>query len=411
MLFDTIVADWSVTIWGVYGQSIDFDTGTSTGATIQIELFDVCRTESSVRTSLGTVYPFASTVVGIDEDHSGIISDPGTGNKISYAFNAAINETSYYYPNIDNTLASIIFCVQIALYDGGTMVNFAEAKVDYTMDLSTSQVTLASSTITSAAGYTDATDTSLSFDGTIEAYFCNPDTFTILPYTELSTTQGSIISVCIRVPNGQYEIKNVESLTIQDYSDGSPSQTIVTNSDVVDSTMSEKTCYDTGNTDTNVCVIKTILRADFYETSSMTLDGSGSVLLELGDSSGTRRRMLRRSTTTTMNDATLSLLPRNSDDDDDDDDDDSSNSSSNRILEQTVEGYKVDPAPFTMISADTSDDDNNSNSNNNDDDESPTYTKKNSTIASIVTGCVIALFLLVAFVYCWFTGRLDDKNV
>ena len=45
--------------------------------------------------------------------------------------------------------------------------------------------------------------------------------------------------------------------------------------------------------DTNVCVVSFLLKADFYDFAALTLTGTGTVLLEFGDASGSRR-MLRR---------------------------------------------------------------------------------------------------------------------
>ena len=212
------VADWSVAIEGVYGQSIDFSTGNSVGASMKVELFDVCRVDSATRTALGTIFPHASTVTGIDEDHSAIVNDPGAGNKIIFSFNSAINTTSIYTNNGDDT-ATVAFCAQVALYDGSTLVNLAEVKVEYTIDLLTDQATLAFNSITSAAGYTDAADSVVTFDGTLQAFFCNPSTYGILPYNELKTTQGSSISVCFQVPDGQFEVKDVVALTVKNAND------------------------------------------------------------------------------------------------------------------------------------------------------------------------------------------------
>jgi len=162
-----VVADWSVTISGVFGNSIDFSTGDSEpGAYFQIELFDVCSIESPAHTSLGTLYPFASTVPGMTEDHTGIVNDPGAGNKISYTFNNDINTTSFYTDNMDNT-ATVLFCARVGLYDSGTLNNWAEVMAEYTIDLTTNDATLTSQSIAPVAEFTDSADSAIAFDGTL----------------------------------------------------------------------------------------------------------------------------------------------------------------------------------------------------------------------------------------------------
>ena len=363
---------------------------------MKVELFDVCRVDSATRTALGTIFPHASTVTGIDEDHSAIVNDPGAGNKIIFSFNSAINTTSIYTNNGDDT-ATVAFCAQVALYDGSTLVNLAEVKVEYTIDLLTDQATLAFNSITSAAGYTDAADSVVTFDGTLQAFFCNPSTYGILPYNELKTTQGSSISVCFQVPDGQFEVKDVVALTVKNANDIYPQQSIISEPNVVSTNTATKTCYDNSNSDTNMCITQFLLNEDFYEASEMTLTGFGTVVLELGDSSGSRK-LLRASF------GASSMVSRPST---------SSNSLTSRRLDETTVEYEVEPAPFTMVSI-TEEVDEGMPSQEEVDEEMPspiisTSNKKQGEVASIVTGCVITAGLIVAFLYCAATGKLDGK--
>lgn len=273
-----------MSISGVYGTSIDFSTGDDSGAVMYVELFDVCRVDSATREDLGVLYP-DDAVYGMGMDDGAIVNDPGCCNKIGYTFLPQINETNMYTDNGDNT-ATIAFCAQVALYDGSSLVNLAEVKIEYTMQLPSQAISLATYTITDAAGFTDADDTNVGFDGSLQAYFCDPNSHVLVDYGV--TGQGTVLSVCFKVPDGQFEIRDVMDLTIAEADGNGPSQVIISDSVVPSSTMALKTCYDSGNGDTNVCVVQFLLRPEFYETSAVTLTGSGTLLLELGDSDGRR---------------------------------------------------------------------------------------------------------------------------
>ena len=367
------VADWSVTIHGVYGSSIDFSTGNSVGADMKVEIYDVCRVDSATRTLMGQLFPFASTVTGMIEDHTGIVNNPGPGNKIAYSFDSAINTTSIF-TDLGDDFGTVNFCAQVGLYDQSTLITLAEVKVQYTLDMrDLLSVTLNSQTITSAGGYTDAADEVVSFDGTLHAYFCNPFTYEALPYNGLSTNQGTTISVCFQIPDGQFEVKDVQELTVKNADDLYPQQPIVEGSNIVSSSIATKTCYDTDTSDTNVCVVQLLLDGEFYEQGEMTLTGTGTVVLELGDSPSGSRKLLRASVATKTN-------------------------TPYRQLEETIEKYEVEPARFTMITAVPQE------------TQAPTSQADDgkSRLASIITGCVFGAVLLVAFIYCVVSGRLDD---
>ena len=104
--------------------------------------------------------------------------------------------------------------------------------------------------------------------------------------------------------DGQYEIKDVTALTVAESGTGTPSQDIIVNSALVESSLSQKTCYDASNEDTNVCVVQFLLKDDFYRYTSFSLTGNGYVLLEFGDASGNRRQLQAASSTSSNTDDT-----------------------------------------------------------------------------------------------------------
>ncbi|CAB9525178.1 expressed unknown protein [Seminavis robusta] len=283
-------ADWHVKIDGVYGQSIDFSTGDDSGATMKVELFDVCRVDSAFREELGEIYP-GNSVEGLEADTNAISHDPGCCNKIAYSFTEAINQTSIYTDNGDGR-ASVAFCAQVALYDGSTLVNLAEVRIEYSIDLNDDKshgaVNVETYTITDAAGYTDASDVDVAFDGRLESYFCDASSFNELHSDGHITEQGSTLSVCFRVPDGQFEISDVMYLTVKNAAESEPYQDLIVGSHIVEDSIALKSCSDHGHDDTNICVVQFILKADFYETSAITLTGFGMVILELGDAPADR---------------------------------------------------------------------------------------------------------------------------
>ena len=253
-----------------------------------IEVYDLCRTESSTRLLQGELYP-SSTVAGVSTDHTGIVSSPGDGNSIAFTFAEGIGDNTAIYTDNGGNSATVEFCVQVGLYHSGSLINFAETKLTYTVDLTTSFTSLTGYTVTEAEAFTDAADEAISFDGTLSAYFCDPNNLAEI-YDGIPRHQGSIFSVCFKVPDGQFEIKDIIDLTMKDIVFAEPTQAIVSNTFVNSPAYAEKTCYDTGSHDTNVCVVSFLLTAAFFDNQALTLSGSGSVLLEFGDATGSRRR-------------------------------------------------------------------------------------------------------------------------
>lgn len=282
-----VAADWSVRIDGVYGQSIDFSTGDAPGASMKVELYDACRVDSAYRQELGELFP-SNQVDGLSMDDSAIYNNPGCCNKISYAFEPDINTTSLFQDNFDGT-GTVAFCAQVGLYDGGTIVNLAEVRVEYKMNTETQEVWLETYSITDAAGYTDAEDSGLGFDGDLQTYFCDPNSRTLMDYGVIG--QGTIMSICLQAPDGQFEVKDVIELTVHGADGYGPSQAILSGSSVVEDSIALKSCYDNGDFDTNICIVQFLLKTEFFETSAVTLTGTGTVLLELGDSN--ERKLLR----------------------------------------------------------------------------------------------------------------------
>ena len=290
------IADWHVTIQTVNAQSFTFETGTGGGTNpnIKIGVSDLCRMEGATRVSVGTMFP-TSSVTGIDAVGTGVVNNPGAGNSISWAFVEGINGNSDIYTDNGDNTATVDFCVEVGLYEDTTLINYAEVKLTYEIDLVTNIPSLTGYTVTQADAFNDATDTALSFDGTLLAYFCNPTTKAEITDDGTKTNQGSIINVCMKVPDGQFEVKDVMDLTVKNAAAASPSQAIIVGSVIQSATTpyATKDCTDVDGSDTNVCVVSFLLKADFYDFAALTLTGTGTVLLEFGDATGARR-MLRR---------------------------------------------------------------------------------------------------------------------
>jgi hypothetical protein len=287
------IADWHVNILTVSDTSFTFETGGGGGATpnIKISVTDKCRMESATRTTVGDFFP-TSNVPGIAANTAGIVNNPGAGNGMSFSFIEGINgNADIYTDNLDNT-ATVEFCVMVGMYDTITLIDFAEIKLTYNIDLVTNIPSLTGYTVTQAEAFNDAADTAVSFDGTLLAYFCNPTTKNILTDDGSKTHQGSILNVCFKVASGSFEVSDIMEFTVKNALAATPSQQIVTGSAVASAIYATKTCTDASNTDTNVCVVSFLLKAEFYDFAGLTLTGTGSVLLEFGDAGA--RRMLRQ---------------------------------------------------------------------------------------------------------------------
>jgi len=293
---DLQIADWHVTITTVNAQSLAFETGAGGGTTpnIKIKVSDMCRLQGATRADVGSLFP-TSNVVGIDANGAGIVNNPGTGNSISWKFVEGINGNAAIFTDDLDTTATVEFCIEVGLYEDVTLINYAEVLLTYDINLVTNFPTLSGYTVSQADAFNDAADTSLTFDGTLLAYFCNGGTKAELTNDGSKTTQGSIIDLCFKVPDGQFEVADVTDLTVKDLNAATPTQAILVGGVIQSATTpyATKSCTDVDASDTNVCVVSFLLKADFYDFAALTLGGSGSVLLEFGDASGSRR-MLRR---------------------------------------------------------------------------------------------------------------------
>jgi hypothetical protein len=291
---DLQIADWHVTITAVTSQGLEFETGAGGGTNpnIKVAVSDLCRLEGATRTTTGNFYP-TSNVLGIDADGAGIVG-PGNANSLDWVFVEGINgNADIYTDNGDNT-ATVDFCIMVGLYEDTVLIDYAESKMTYNIDLTTNIPTLTGYTVTQAEAFNDAADTNIAFDGTLMAYFCNATTKEALTNDGSKTHQGSILNVCFKVPDGQFEVSDVMEFTVKNAGDVTPSQLIITGSAPASALYATKDCTDTDNADTNICVVSFLLKADFYDYSALTLTGTGSVLLEFGDASGSRRRLRRR---------------------------------------------------------------------------------------------------------------------
>ena len=287
------IADWHVSFLTVEDTSFTFETGTGAGANpnIKITVMDKCRMESATRTTVGEFFP-TSTVAGIQADTTKVVNNPGAGNEVSFSFKEGINENAVIYVDNGDNSASVNFCVLVGLYDDITLIDFAEVKLTYNIDLETNIPALTGYTVTQAEAFNDAQDNAVSFDGTLLAYFCDPTTKAILLDTGAKTNQGSTLNVCFKVESGSFEVADIMEFTVKNALAAEPSQLIVTGSAVSSAIYATKECTDVG-TDTNVCLVSFLLKADFYDFAALTLTGTGSVLLEFGDAGA--RRMLRKS--------------------------------------------------------------------------------------------------------------------
>ena len=255
---------------------------------------DKCKMEATAasRNLAGQFFP-ASTVVGIDSDFGGVINNPGAGNSLSFAFVEGINGNTLLYSAAANNMADVNFCIEVGLYENDVLINYAEVKMTYSINLVTNFPTLTGYTVSQAEAFTDAADTDITFDGTLEAYFCDGSNAILTAGPPV--TQGSIMNVCVKAGDGQFEVSDIMDMTIQNVATGNvPSQQIIASSVVAEGPYATKTCTDTGVADTNICVISFLLKADFYDFDALTLSGTGTVLLEFGDAPGTRRRLRRK---------------------------------------------------------------------------------------------------------------------
>lgn len=250
-----------------------------------MEVYDKCRRESAWRNYVGEFCP-SSTVGGINAQ--------GSGSSISFSFSEGINGNSNIYTNVGGNTARVEFCAQVGLYYSGTLVNFAEVKMTYNVDLITNFASLTGFTVTAAEAYTDADDKSFNFDGTLYAYFCNASSYEELIDNGAVIHQGSTLNLCFKVPQGNFEIAGVKDLMIKNAIATEPNQNIISNSVIDTPTYAEKTCHDSSNDDTNVCVVSFLLKAAFYDYSRMTLTGEGTVILEFGGAGGPQRQLRYR---------------------------------------------------------------------------------------------------------------------
>ena len=290
------IADWHVNIETVGAQSISFETGLGAGTTpnIKVSVTDKCRMEATAaeRTSVGQFFP-GDTVLGIDSDFGGVVNNPGAGNSISFTFVEGINGNLDIYSPAASNMADVNFCIEVGLYEDTVLINYAEVKMTYSINLVTNFPTLTGYTVSQAEAFTDAKDVDISFDGTLEAFFCDENNDIIV--SGPNTHQGSIMNVCVKAGDGQFEVSDIIVMTIKNVASGNePSQLIISESAAAEGPYATKTCTDTGVADTNVCVISFLLKADFYDFEALTLTGSGTVLLEFGDAAGTRRKLRRK---------------------------------------------------------------------------------------------------------------------
>jgi hypothetical protein len=301
---DLQIANWGVTVNEVTDQYFAFTTeaGGGTEAKVIVRVYNECRKDASVnRTDVGYFFGGVGTAVaGIAATPDPISILAGAASSINITFVEGIAQNTLLYSESSAIAATVKMCVEIGLYDNdeANLVNFAEIELEYTIDLTEDFAALTGYTVTQAGDFNDPNVAAVTFDGTLGAYFCDKSSPTeALVAASGITIQGSEISVCFRVPDGQFEVKDIISLTVVD--DGATqSQDIISNS--VEQTGTAATplavtvLTDSTTADTNVVVVSFLLYATFFDTAALTLAGTGSVLLEFGGASGSRTRHLRK---------------------------------------------------------------------------------------------------------------------
>ena len=94
------------------------------------------------------------------------------------------------------------------LYVGECLANWAEVKITYNIDLVTNLPTGEPlSFVADASDFLATLGVDTSLDGALNSYFCDPETQEEIP-TGVPTHQGSIISICFNVVDGQFEVGN-----------------------------------------------------------------------------------------------------------------------------------------------------------------------------------------------------------
>jgi hypothetical protein len=298
---DLQIADWNVTITAITDQTVTFTTGAGAGTSpsIKINVFNKCRIEGTDGVDQGSLYGGVSPITGIVRDGTGDLT-PGGSDSISFLFDEGIDgNAAIYTATPANNTATVRFCMLVGLYENDVMVNFAEAKLTYNIDLITNVATLAGYAETTAAA-NNASTAALEFTGTLAAYFC--DNSNTIINSGATTVQGQLINVCFKVTDGQYEVRNVTNLTITN-SDDATSQVVINNRAIESASTpyAELTCTDASAADENICVVKLLLKAAFFTQNVLTLTGNGDVEVEVGGRRQLRAvRFMQEGTTTTQ---------------------------------------------------------------------------------------------------------------
>jgi hypothetical protein len=293
------IADWDVSFDSIEPQGFTFSTGGGAGTNpnVVIKVYDICRTEGAARVDKGQFYPSPGTVGGILVDSSGVVTPLATPlNVVTFGFAEGIAQDVDLYTSTGTNTATVEFCAEVGLYEDTVLINFAEVKLTYNIDLITAFTALTGYTVTQASVFNDPADREVAFDGLLEAYFCDPITHLIMPADATITTQGTTISVCFKSSDGQFEISDIWDLNIEDLATAL-AQPVIT-AGVIQSASTPyatKTCIDDTINDTNICVVTILLKAAFYDYTALTLTGSGNVILEFGDAKPVVRSLRLRS--------------------------------------------------------------------------------------------------------------------
>jgi hypothetical protein len=302
---DLQIADWGVSIGIVDGQNFTFSIaeGGGTDAKVIVRVYDRCRREAGNQTSVGYFFGGVGTAVtGVAATPTPTSIEPNSTSSIAINFVEGIAQNTVIYTDVTSTTAKVKMCVEIGLYDNeeANLVNFAEIDLEYTIDLTTNFTALTGYAATQSNQFSNPDEAAVTLDGILEAYFCdkaNP-LVTLIQANSQINNQGTEVSVCFQIPDGQFEVKDINNLNLIDTGGTQGLQTIISNNIEQTGTgltpLAVSVTTDTSNTDTNVIVVSFLLYANFFDSTELTLGGTGEVMLEFGGASASDTRYLRK---------------------------------------------------------------------------------------------------------------------
>ena len=312
LLAYTAATDFSVAITAVSGQSFEFETGFGVpGTTVNVEVWDKCRSESDgSRTAVGELYP-ASTVQGLQADHSGIANIPGTGNSLSFGFVEGITHNYDIYTNLGGNMGQVAFCAQVNVYIGDFLANFAEVKLTYNINLETdvaispqrSSLFDLSVGAPESSAAVSAAPASTTVDG---AYFCDPETRNELDVNVYQALgEGSSLHLCFStdfVNTTTSDVTDVSVTSLTQVPNGTSVEDVVRANDYDNLAASANLSCTSIAQEADSCVLSLDWESRFHHAGFITLANSSNsgtrnatITIELSShqSTGARQRNLR----------------------------------------------------------------------------------------------------------------------